>query len=335
VYITNENATIKFKAKPKYLQDLINEALYILETLGIPLIGLSGRRLERMAMAFLAVADVQESAHWSNLKDHTSGRSLKTRDIINYINQNFFEKISSGSYDDIRRKDLELLVQANIVINTIPDAAMNDSRRGYAVSSEYADVIRTFRPRDWHEPKRFLEGRATLHQKLSSSRDMKKTIVTLPSGIILEFSPGEHNDLQKSIIEDFLPRYGHNAQILYIGDTANKFLILESEKLQNLNFFELSHGKLPDIIAYSESKNWLYLIEAVHSSGPISSIRLLNLKDLTKSCRAGIIYVTAFLNRETFRKFVGDIAWETEVWIASEPDHLIHFDGHQFLGPYP
>ena len=92
--------------------------------------------------------------------------------------------------------------------------------------------------------------------------------------------------------------------------------------------------ELPDIVAYSKTKNWLFLIEAVHSSGPISPIRLLELKRLAKECTAEIVFVTAFLTRDTFRKFAPEIAWETEVWIADAPDHMVHFDGDKFLGPY-
>ena len=76
------------------------------------------------------------------------------------------------------------------------------------------------------------------------------------------------------------------------------------------------------------------MIEAVHSSGVISNVRLLELKKLTEKCQADIIFVTAFLDNNTFRKFAADIAWETEVWIADAPDHIIHFDGEKFLGPY-
>lgn len=163
---------------------------------------------------------------------------------------------------------------------------------------------------------------------------MKLVPVTLPSGTMLQLSKGKHNLLQKAIIEDFLPRYGEKAQVLYLGDTAQKFLHMERECLKRLNFFELAHDELPDVIAYSESKNWLYLIEAVHSSGPISSLRHEQLRSLTKKCTAEILYVTAFLDRNTFRKYAPDIAWETEVWIAEAPDHIIHFDGQRFLGPY-
>ncbi len=32
---------------------------------------------------------------------------------------------------------------------------------------------------------------------------------------------------------------------------------------------------------------------------------------------------------------LAQIAWESEVWIAEEPMHMIHFNGERFLGPYP
>jgi type II restriction enzyme len=122
--------------------------------------------------------------------------------------------------------------------------------------------------------------------------------------------------------------------VLYVGDTADKYLWREEKKLKALKFFELSRGELPDIVAYSKTKNWLYLIEAVHAANPISPLRLIELRNLTKECTAEVIYVTAFLNRDTFRRFAPEIAWETEVWIAESPDHLVHFDGERFLGPY-
>ena len=42
----------------------------------------------------------------------------------------------------------------------------------------------------------------------------------------------------------------------------------------------------------------------------------------------------AFPDRAEFRKNAADIAWETEVWIADNPDHMIHFNGDRFLGPH-
>jgi type II restriction enzyme len=156
----------------------------------------------------------------------------------------------------------------------------------------------------------------------------------MPTGKEIVFSPGGHNQLIKDIIEKFLPRYGFGAELLYVGDAAHKLIHIEEEKLRQLNFFELSHGELPDVVAYAHEKNWLFLIEAVYTSNPISPSRHLQLKTLTEKCSADIIFVSAFLNRDNFKKFVHEISWETEVWIAEDADHLIHFDGEKFLCPY-
>lgn len=323
-----------FGSKSSSVQGLINTTLFILESFGIPMDS-TPRRLERMAIAFLACADVKNIKGLKNAKDLNSGFSLKTRDIIIYVNEHFKEEISSGSYDDIRRKDLKLLTVAEIVLQSSPNSATNDSTRGYSLNPHYASLLKSYGSANWEmKVKQALKDVEPLSIKLKRERDLSRVTVNLPSGGELNFSAGEHNDLQKGIIEEFIPRYGFGADVLYVGDTANKYLHLEKEYLESLNFFELSHEELPDVVAYSKSKNWLYLIEAVHSSGPISEIRLLQLKKLTKKCSADIVYVTAFLDRPKFRQFMAEIAWETEVWIADNPDHLIHFNGDKFLGPY-
>ena len=263
---------------------------------------------------------------------------LTTRQIIEYINKHFEENISSGSYDDIRRKDLKLPVTAGIVLRSanVPDAATNNPTRAYALNPEYSAVVASFGTQNWEEDvEEFMDGRESLRDRLDDERDMDHIPLILPSGVEIRFSQGQHNILQKAIIEEFLPRYGEGCEVLYVGDAADKFLHITKAKLEELKFFDIAHEELPDIVAYSKSKNWLYLIEAVHSSGPISKVRHEELVGLTKECTAEIVYVTAFLDRNTFRKFAPDIAWETEVWIAESPDHIIHFDGKRFLGPYP
>jgi len=313
---------------------LINQALDILHAFGVPL-DATPRRLERMAGAFLAAADVRKPGDWSTAKDTNSGWGPKTRDMIAWENKHLGENISMGSYDDIRRKDLKLPVLAGIVARTKEGSARNDSTRGYVLEPEHAKLIRRYgKPRWRREVDAFMADRPRLEDLLARRRDLELITVKVPGGDELAFSPGEHNELQKAVIEEFLPRYGHGAELLYVGDTANKFLILDENRLTALNFFELAHGELPDVVAYSRKKNWLYLIEAVHTSGPISETRLLELQELTRECTADIVYVTAFLTRNKFRQWMREIAWETEVWIAETPDHLIHFNGDKFLGPY-
>jgi type II restriction enzyme len=319
-------------AKNAKNQKMINEALAILESVGIPLETKTERALERMAVCFLAVASVTDDWAKASAKNF-----YKTRDVITYVNIHFEENISSGSYDDIRRKDLKLLVLAGLVVNSgeKQSAATNDPTRGYSLDESFRDLIVCYGTKEWENTLRdFMINRPSLAEMLARKRDIEQIPVTLPGGVELRFSSGEHNILQKKIIENFLPRFGGGSSVLYIGDTAHKLLHIDEENLRKLHFFELSHDELPDIIAFNAVENWLFLIEAVHSAGPMSEIRIHELKKLLKNCTADLIFVTAFLRREDFRKWSADIAWETEVWIADNPDHLIHFNGSKFLGPY-
>lgn len=163
---------------------------------------------------------------------------------------------------------------------------------------------------------------------------MAKIPIKIPGGQMLEFSQGGHNQLQREVIEEFLPRFGAGCSLLYIGDTTNKYLLREDEQLRKLGFFQLSHDELPDIIAYHPEKNWLYLIEVVYSSGPMSEERVFELKKNLTECKAELIFITAFTSRADFKKYIMDIAWESEVWTADNPEHLVHFNGDKFLGPY-
>lgn len=324
-----------FESKPPTIRSLINETLHLLDSIGIPIDDKSPRNLERMALAFLALCDVKDSEDWQHAKSLQDAYFLKTRDVIDFVNNHFGESISRGSYDDIRRKDLKHPILANIVVPAFPESAKNDPKRAWAISDEYIELIRSYNSANWDTKlKAFLIGKRTLRDQLAGNRLLPKVPITLPSGIKLEFGLGEHNLLQKAIIEEFLPRFGYGARVIYVGDAEDKFLHYDQSEASRIGLSKLAHAELPDVVAFSQQKTWLFLIEAVHSSGPISAERMIVLQPFVENCSAPIVYVTAFLDRATFRKFLPDIAWETEVWIASEPDHMIHFDGDKFLGPY-
>lgn len=321
--------------KSERVRTLINEALDILYNVGVPFSGKGSRGLEKMAMSFLAVAGVTKS--WKEAKGQSEHRHIRTRDIIKFINDNFEENISLGSYDDIRRKDLQLLVLGDLILNSAnnPGAAQNDPTRGYTLSGEFKNLIVHYSSEDWTiKLKLFVKNNPSLSEILKRKRDLPKIRITLSSGHILDFSRGEHNQLQREIIEEFLPRFGLGCTILYVGDTADKYLLKDDDKLNELGFFELAHDSLPDIVAYQEEKNWLFLIEAFYSSGPMSEERMLELKKSLKDCKAELIFITAFTSKAAFKKNINNVGWESEVWTADNPDHMVHFNGGKFFGPY-
>lgn len=326
------NITLR-KNTPRRIKILIYNLLDILESIGIPLDS-TDRGLERMAKACLAVGGIKNS-----FRDAVSCRDnnfLRTKDVIEFENKHYGESISPGSYDDIRRKDLKLLVEAGIIESSSSSNAQatNNPIRGYALSHDFVELLHNYGLSSWEDKLNdYVANQMSLKDELNRLRDLNKIPIILPNGLTLKLSNGEHNSLQKSIIEEFLPRYGFGASVLYIGDAEDKFLHLDSDTLAEIHFFNLDHEELPDVIAYSREKNLLYLIEAYHSTGEWSELRLRSIKRKLREsgCTATPLFFTAFENKNSFRQKAKDIAWETEVWIADNPDHLIHFNGYKFL----
>lgn len=322
------------------IQIKISEARKILQAIGIPL-GEGELKTElrqnRLALTLLAVADIKPSTKWTDAKIHDDGNdyALRTRDIINFWNNFYKLDISLSSYDNVRRKNLVYLIEAGLVLRSAndPDANTNDPTRRYAISQAGVDILHRFGESGWEEyVNQFKDRYGDLRQKLQRNRPRTMTPVTLLSKQELFLTPGRHNVLQKAIVEEFLPRFAPSSEILYLGDTTRKRLFIRERLLQEMGFSNLDSSRLPDIIAYFAKQNWLLIIEAVHSSNPISQLRHLDLERLTAGCQAERIFVSVFQNREELRKWLVEISWETEVWLVDEPDHLIHFDGEKFLG---
>jgi hypothetical protein len=161
------------------------------------------------------------------------------------------------------------------------------------------------------------------------------TSIRLPNGRQVRVSAGDDTRLIKRVVERFCPRWCPGGVVLYIGDTENKSANLKGKALAALGVTLDSAAKIPDVIVHDRAKNWLLLIEAVTSAGPVDGKRRKELKELFAGCKAGLVFVTAFENRRSMQSFLSQIAWESEVWIADDPEHMIHFNGERFLGPYP
>ena len=320
------------KKTPKVVAENIFDVLGILKEVGIPLDGLTDLRLQRMAQALMAIGGIKTS--FKEVKSVKDGVYLRTREILKFENDNYRENISPGSYDDIRRKDLKLLVLGNIAINSssIGSQATNDGSRGYCLSDEFADLLRAFNTSNWTEALGVYKQKVkALEEELIKKREAERVPVLLPNGQELLLSYGEHNQLQKAIIENFLAIYGKGCEVLYVGDTSDKLLYKDEEVLRDLNFFDLEHDELPDVVAYNKEKNLLFLIEAFHCTGQWDKTRLYKVQSKLQNCKANVIYVSAFETIDQFRTISNNIAWETEVWIADIPEHMIHFNGWKFL----
>ncbi len=325
------------KNKSLKVRKLIQSGVEIIEAVGVPIGDLTVRRLEKMSMSLLSLCAMTKSVAWNKISSITDGHILRTREIITYINKNFEENISLGSYDDIRRKDLIRLVGMGLVIKSAnrPDADTNDGTRGYALEENFAELIKKYGSEKWTQALSEFELDQEYIDQFHSKRELEKLEVHLEKGVVVSLDKGPHNKIQKAVIEEFLPIYGYSAKVLYLGDTSNKHMHEYSEQMIKLGLNIEDRGMLPDIVAFSSKKNWLYLIEAVHSSNPLNPERCIELqRSILKDCPYGVVFVTAFLSKKYFARWLPQIAWETEVWLVDTPQHLIHFNGDRFLGPH-
>lgn len=173
-----------------------------------------------------------------------------------------------------------------------------------------------------------------LKHRYETERVMPRIPVKIEEGQKIKLTLDRRNILVRRVIKDFCSLYTPGGQMIYVGDTQLKWAYYDACTLASLGVKIEEHGKMPDVVVYHSKKNWLLLIEAVTSHGPVNPKRRHELKQLFSGSKAGLVFVTAFLDRHAMLKYLNDISWETEVWVAESPTHLIHFNGERFLGPY-
>lgn len=314
----------------------LEEAKSILRALKLP----KQQTNDRSAWVFLALANIKPHSLWSEAESPL----LPTYVIMEFIRENYGKDYKPNSRETIRRQSLHQFEQARILDRNRdnPKRATNSKNNNYSLNESILEVLRVFPDGDWENKiENFLKISPSLKEEYQKKRNLDKIPVKLPNGTELKLSPGKHNQLHADVIHEFCPRFIEEGVVLYIGDTASsrvgeggKLMHLESDFLQELGVSPMSHDKLPDVVVYDKKKKWLFLIEAVTSHGPVSPKRWKELEEALGECKVGKVYVTAFPDTLEFRKNVADIAWETEVWIADKPEHMIHFNGDRFLGPH-
>lgn len=301
----------------------IKTAKQILKELGVT----EKQQNDLSCNVLLALANIKEDSQWTDAENSW----IRIHDIISYLSENYNINYAENSRETIRKQVLHHFNNAAFIENN--NKSTNSPNYKYRLTHEFLELIRTYSTKSWDlTKKKFLENHKTLVEKYTTKRELTKIPVVI-NHENLTFSKGEHNQLQKLIIEEFGPRFAPGAECLYVGDTIKKDLVKENKKLEELGLSITTNDKMPDVILYLEDKRWLYFIEAVTSVGPMDYKRIEEIKELTKNVEVGIIYVTAFLDFKTYKKFSEKLAWDTEVWIANSPEHMIHLNGDRFLGP--
>ncbi len=307
----------------------VREAKEILKELGLP----KQQQNDLAAFTLLALCGLKPRDNWSK----TTRLSLKlSKGIIDFLKVFYSKEYAPNTRESIRKDVLHQFVQARILDYNPdnPKLPVNSPNTHYAITEEAREAIITFGTKAWKEgANRFKSEVGELTKRYLKERKQLLIPVKLNNGETLKLSPGKHNIVQAAIIQDFAPRFAAGSELLYLGDTAKKNLYVEDDILKELGIPITQHSKLPDVVLYDRKKNWLYLIEAVTTRGPVSPKRIIELEELLKDCKVGKVYVTAFPDFAEFKKHSTSIAWETEVWVVDFPEHMIHFNGDRFMGP--
>jgi len=307
-----------------------DEAKNILQEIGMP----KAQQNERSAWSLLALLNLTPEKPW-NLAEC---RSIGITPIMEFIGKYYrHEPYKPNTRETIRRHTMHQFVEAGIAVENPddPERPINSPDWCYQVSHSALRLFQAFHSPQWKKRlSSFLAKNKTLPEKFAKHRNLPHLELSLDQNIVLKLSQGKHSHLTLEIFRKFRPIYSPDSEILYVGDTGNKKLYYNSRVFEDLKLTLNPHGKFPDIILYDRKRQWLLLIEVVTSHGPISPKRHLELTKLFQSSCAGLVYVTAFPDRQIMKKYLTEISWETEVWIADSPEHLIHFNGEKFLGPY-
>ena len=298
----------------------LEEAKHILKEIGMP----KNQQNDLCAYTLLALLNIKG---WSR----ADNQFIRIHDIMEFIKENYKIAYAENSRETFRKQALHhFRISALVEDNSV---STNSPNYRYRITKEALNLIKSYNTNNWNNN---LKEYLIEHEKLIKIYENRRKLVKIPiriNGQDLEFSTGKHNELQKAIIEEFAPRFAPNSIVLYVGDTRDKDLYKDEKILKELHITMGEHEKLPDIILYQEEKGWVFFIEAVTSVGPISPKRMIEIGEMTNKCGYGKVYITAFLNMKTFTKFAQDLAWETEVWLAEMPDHMIHLNGNKFIGP--
>lgn len=307
----------------------LTEAQEILKAFGFD----SMRSNERAAYTLMSLLKIGPDTAWKDSEPLLIG----TFAIMAWMREKLGKDYAANSRETIRRFTLHQFIEAGFVAYNPddPNRAVNSSKNAYQITDEALQVVRAFGT-DKFQPllDAYLLTSPGLAEKYAAPRNQAKIPVKLPNGENILLSPGGQNPLIAAMVSEFCARFIPGGEVIYIGDADNKLATFHEERLAELGVQVDHHGKLPDLVVFDASRNWLFLMEAASTHGPVDAKRHAELKILFGESTAGLVYVSCFPDRPTMRKFLADLAWETEAWCADAPSHMIHLNGDRFLGPH-
>ena len=307
----------------------VDEAIDALTQLGFP----RQQRNERSGLVLLALLNLTPDKPWSDATAPLCGITP----MMEHMAEHYGKRYAPNSRETVRRQSVHQFLHGGLILQNPdqPDRPVNSGKTTYQVNSFALDLLRSYGDRAWSIALGRYQLRVeSLKERWNKERQLQRIPVVLRDGAELTLSPGGQNVLIAALAKDFCPMFTPGGLVLYIGDADEKFAVFDREGLEALGVVIEEHGKMPDLIVHYADRGWLVLVEAVTSHGPVDAKRHEELQSLFTNSTAGLVFVTSFLDRHTLAKYIADISWETEVWVAESPTHLIHFNGDRFLGPY-
>lgn len=308
---------------------LIEEAIEALRELKV-----SEEQLnKRSAMTLLALLHLKPGDDWGS----ASNPMLRVRDIMDWIRDFFDVDYKPNTREAIRRFTLHQFVIAELAEENAdePGRPVNSPKWNYRITEEALNVFRNRGKSVFEEvAAEFITEHKSYKSLAEERRNMPKVSVTLPSGAEFCLSAGGQSVLIKAIIEEMLPRFVPGSSVVYIDDADHKHGIVDRQLADKLGIVLSERGKAPDVIAWDCERGWIFLMEAAETHRPVDVTRKHELRELFAKQWDKVVLISCFPSRKTMRKYLAALAWETEAWCADSPDHMMHFDGSRFMGPY-
>ena len=307
----------------------VDQAVSILSSLDLP----RAQHNVRSALCLLALLNLLPDADWKSVKNPVMG----VTPIMSWVREHYGREYAPNTRETFRRQTIHQFVQVGIVQRNPdkPDRPVNSPHTVYQITQEVLGLLRSYGTDSWHSNLTdYLARSGALASEYARERARHRVPVRVAGERQINLSAGEHSELIRDIIEEFASRFVPGSLLIYVGDTGDKWIHFDRDRLAALGVRVDAHGKMPDVVLHDEQRGWLVVVEAVTSHGPVDDKRYAELKELFVGATAGIIYVTAFRTHAAMARYLAEIAWATEAWIAEVPSHLIHFDGDRFLGPY-
>ncbi|MBN1584221.1 MAG: Eco57I restriction-modification methylase domain-containing protein, partial [Anaerolineae bacterium] len=271
---------------PVAAQEKLDEALIILQALGLP----RGQQNERSALVLLALLDLKPDMQWSEATAPLTGITP----AMDFCREHYGRNYAPNSRETFRRQTMHQFVDACLVVPNPddPTRAVNSPKFCYQIEETALALLKTFGTHAWETSlAAYLEKVDMLKQRYAQARKLKMVPVTLGEGQDIYLTSGEHSKLTKAIIDEFAPRFAPGGRVIYVGDTGEKMLYLDEKALGRLGVTVDVHGKMPDVVIHHVEKDWLLLIEAVTSHGPVDAKRRAELAALFQKARPGLVYV--------------------------------------------